>query len=199
MWAALAVALAAAGCSSPSSPGRSTSTTAAAPTVPAPSSSSTSTAAGTGLSHCQPADLAGAVLGSQGAAGTIELTISLRNATAAACALEGYPGMQLIDAAGTQLPTHVVPGGTLSFDNFPKAPVTIGPGQSAYFNVGYSDVPAGGETTCPTSASLWVTPPDDVEHLVVAARLTVCNGGTLTTSPVFAQGSPQTQSTAPAA
>ena len=163
-----------------------------------PASSSTSSSAGGTLAHCEPADLAGAVLGSQGAAGTIELTISLRNATAASCAFEGYPGMQLVDGAGTKLPTQVVPGGSLSFDDFPKAPVTIGPGQSAYFNVGYSDVPAGGETACPTSAALWVTPPDDVDHLVVPAQLMVCDSGKLTTSPVFAQGSPQTQTTAPA-
>ena len=195
----MAVALVAAACSSPSRPGPSSSTTASLPTVPSSSSTSTSTAGGTGLAHCQPADLAGAVLGSQGAAGTIEFTVSLRNATAASCALEGYPGMQLIDGAGNPLPTHVVPGGSLAFDDFPKAPVTIGPGQSAYFNVGYSDVPGGGETTCPTSASLWVTPPDDVQHLVLHAQLTVCDGGTLTTSPVFGPGSPQTQTTAPPA
>jgi hypothetical protein len=194
------VALVAAACSSPSPPGRSTATTTTTTpsTSTVPPSSSTSAAAGSGLAHCQPTDLAGALLGSQGAAGTIEVTISLRNTTAAGCALEGYPGMQLLDAAGNPLPTQTVPGGSESFDDFPKSPVTIGPGQSGYFNVGYSDVPAGGETSCPTSASLWVTPPDDVTHLVLPARWTACDGGKLTTSPVFAQGSPQTQTTAPA-
>ncbi|MDE3086534.1 MAG: DUF4232 domain-containing protein [Acidobacteriota bacterium] len=186
----------AAACSSPADHGATTTTP---PTSGVASSTSTSAAAGGALAHCQPSDLAGTLLGSQGAAGTIEITIALRNATAAPCALEGYPGMALVDAAGNQLPSRVVPGGSLSFDDFGKAPVTIGPGQSAYFNVGYSDVPAGGESSCPTSASLWVTPPDDVTHLVVPARLTVCDGGTLTTSPLFAQGSPETQTTAPAA
>ncbi len=190
-----AAALLAGGCSSPTSPGRATTTS---PSTSAVAPTTTTSAAAGGLAHCQPADLAGAVLGSQGAAGTIEITISLRNATAASCALEGYPGMALVDGAGNQQQTQVVPGGTLSFDDFPKAPVTLGPGQSAYFNVGYSDVPAGGSGACPTSASLWVTPPDDVTHLVIPAQLTVCDGGKLTTSPVFAQGSPQTQTTAPA-
>ena len=188
----------AAACSSPSPNGPSTSTSAASTPSTLPPTSSTSAAAGGGLVHCQPTDLAGALLGSQGAAGTIEVTIALRNATAAGCALEGYPGMALVDGAGGMLPTHTVPGGTSSFDDFPKSPVTIGPGQSAYFNVGYSDVPAGGEASCPTSAALWVTPPDDVTHLVIPAQLTACDGGTLTTSPVFSQGSPQTQTTAPA-
>ena len=196
--AVLAVAVAAAACSSPAHHGGGASTTAAPPTSGVAPSTSTSAAAGGALAHCQPVDLAGSLLGSQGAAGTIEITIALRNATATPCALEGYPGLALVDAAGNQLPSQVVPGGSLSFDDFPKAPVTIGPGQSAYFNVGYSDVPAGGETTCPTSASLWVTPPDDVTHLVLPAQLMVCDGGKLTTSPLFAQGSPQTQTTAPA-
>ena len=196
--AGLALSAVAAACSSPAHHHGGAATTTAPPTSGVAPSTSTSAAAAGVPAHCQPADLAGSILGRQGAAGTIEITIALRNATAAPCALEGYPGMALVDAAGGQLPSQVVPGGSLSFDDFPKAPVTIGPGQSAYFNVGYSDVPAGGETACPTSASLWVTPPDDVTHLVLPAQLTVCDGGKLTTSPLFAQGAPQTQTTAPA-
>jgi len=71
-------------------------------------------------------------------------------------------------------------------------------GATAYFNVGYSDVPTGSETTCPASAQLEVTPPNDFTQLTVAFQATACNHGTLTVSPVFGAGSSETQTTAPA-
>jgi hypothetical protein len=75
--------------------------------------------------------------------------------------------------------------------------VTLSTGQSVYFNIGYSDVPVGNETSCPSSASLEITPPNDTDHLVVAAVLAPCGGGTMVVSPVFASVGPDTQTTAP--
>jgi hypothetical protein len=138
------------------------------------------------------------VAGSQGAAGTVELTISMRNAAAATCTLHGYPGAQLLNATGTELMTQVVRGGTFSFTDFAATTVTLASGSTAYFNLGYSDVPTGTETTCPTAAHLEVTPPNAVDHGTVPIQAQVCNGGTLTVSPVFASGSANTQTTAPA-
>jgi hypothetical protein len=75
--------------------------------------------------------------------------------------------------------------------------VTVGPGQAVYFNIGYSDVPVGNETTCPTSASIQVTPPNALDHLVMTAALAPCGGGTLVVSPVFLATGANTQTTAP--
>jgi hypothetical protein len=75
--------------------------------------------------------------------------------------------------------------------------VTLAAGQSAFFNIGYSDVPVGGETSCPTSTALEVTPPGATDHLGVTAALTACGHGTLVVSPVFAATGPDSQTTAP--
>ncbi|HVA04509.1 MAG TPA: DUF4232 domain-containing protein [Acidimicrobiales bacterium] len=136
------------------------------------------------------------MVGSQGAAGTFELTLALRNTSAAPCPMDGYPGAQLVDASGNELPTHVVSGGNFQFTDFAPGPITVAPGASAYFNVAYSDVPTGTET-CPTAAHIEVTPPHAVDHDVVAINAVVCQAGTLTVSPVFSQDSAQSQTTAP--
>ena len=75
--------------------------------------------------------------------------------------------------------------GNYSFTSMAPTTVIVAPGQSAYFNIGYSDVPVGIETVCPTSASLEVTPPNAYDHLVMAAALAPCGGGTMAVSPVF--------------
>lgn len=210
-----AVALTAAGCSSgPSSTATtrprastSTSTTRAAPTTtpstthPGSSSSvasspSTTAVPPSGPTRCPTADLAGSVAGSSGAAGTIQMTIALRSTAPSPCTLFGYPGLQLLAGDGSALPTNVVRKGGYPFTAMAPTTVTLAPGQTADFNLGYSDVPVGGETSCPTATSMEVTPPNATDHLVVPASLAPCGGGTVVVSPVFAQGT-NTQTTAP--
>ena len=147
--------------------------------------------------HCRTAQLAGAVEGTAGAAGTLETTVALRNVGPSACVLEGYPGIQLADASGNAFATDVARGGQ-SFTDFSAAPVVLAAGQSAYVNLGYSDVPFG-TTPCEQAASVWLTPPDDVDHLVIATSVTACDGGRITVSPVFGAGSVASQTTAPPA
>ncbi|HLN41163.1 MAG TPA: DUF4232 domain-containing protein [Acidimicrobiales bacterium] len=159
------------------------------------STTTSSTAAG---AACAARDLSISVVGSQGAAGTFELTFALHNTSTSPCPSDGYPSVQLLDASGTELPTHVVSGGNYQFTNFAPSPVQLAPGATAYFNLAYSDVPSGGETTCPTAAQIEVTPPHAVDHGVVAVQLAACGAGTLTVSPVFGSGSPGSQTTAPA-
>jgi hypothetical protein len=125
------------------------------------------------------------------------MTLSLRNTSSATCVLGGYPGAQMLDAHGTQLPTTVVRGGNYPFTNFAPSTVTLAPGALAYFNLGYSNVPTGAETTCPSATELIVTPPNAYDHLTLAATLAPCGHGTITVSPVFGPGSSATQTTAP--
>jgi hypothetical protein len=110
--------------------------------------------------------------------------------------LGGYPGLQLVSATGTNLPTVVTRMGNYSFTAMAPTTVTLAPGQTAYFNIGYSDVPVGSETSCPTSGSMLVTPPNAFDHLTVSATLAPCGGGSLTVSPVFSATGANTQSTA---
>ena len=139
-----------------------------------------------GPARCATTALSGSVTGGTGAAGTIETTVGLKSTSATPCVLSGYPGLQLLDSAGASLPTQVVRKGGYSFTSMVPTTVTLSNGQSAYFNIGYSDVPVGGERSCPSSTSLEVTPPDATDHLVVVpAVLSPCGGGELVVSPVF--------------
>ncbi len=188
-----------------STPSATTSTTAAAPTSTAGSSPATSatatsatppTTAG-GPSQCPTTKLIGTIAGSSGAAGTIETTVALKSTDSVACTLGGYPGLQLLGPTGSSLPTTVVRKGSYSFTAMAPTTVTLVAGQSAYFNIGYSDVPVGSETTCPTSGSLEVTPPNAVDHLAVAATLAPGGGGTMVVSPVFLAVGANPETTAP--
>ncbi len=138
-------------------------------------------------------------MGSSGAAGTIEVTLALRSTAAATCILGGYPGLQLLGSGGTDLPTTVVRKGSYPFTAMAPTTVRLSTGQSVEFNIGYSDVPIGSETSCPTSTALEITPPDAFDHLTIAASLAPCAHGTLVASPVFAGTQSTTESTAPPA
>jgi hypothetical protein len=190
-----------AGCSS--SPSASTSsTTTTGPTTTSttrPSGSTTTTASGggttttrAGLTVCPSSQLTVTPQTGQGAAGTIEMSMTMVNHGSSSCLLDGYPGLQLLDANGHPLPTNVVRGGGPTFAapaaNQPPAQVVLAPGATAAFSLSYEDVPVGTETTCPTSSSAEVTPPNDYTYVVVPLQIAPCGGGTIHVSPVYAAG-----------
>lgn len=180
-----------------SSGGRSTTTAAPASSTTTTPPGSTTTTGAAGPVRCATAALTGSVVGSSGAAGTIETTVALKSTGTAPCSLAGYPGLQMLSASGSSLPTLVVRKGSYSFTSMAPTGVLVAPGQSAYFNIGYSDVPVGNESSCPTSASIEVTPPNAFDHLVMTAALAPCGGGTLVVSPVFQLTAANSQTTAP--
>jgi hypothetical protein len=134
------------------------------------------------VQRCTLGHLQVAVAGSNGAAGTIQTTISMRNNGSTTCTLEGYPGMALL-AAGTVIHTDVVRGSSVAVPPIHVRLVTLAPGAVASFVFSYSDVPTGSQT-CPSSDGLEVTPPNAFSHATIAFQATAC-GGVLTTSPVF--------------
>jgi hypothetical protein len=142
-------------------------------------------------------DLHAQVEGTDGAAGTVEVTFRLTNSSPSSCVMWGYPGALLLAADGSPLPTFVKRGGDLSFLGGSVETVQIAAGASAFFNLGYSDVTSGTETSCPKSSSLEITPPNDTQQLVVQISIDACQGGSLSVSPVFGSSSPETQTTAP--
>jgi hypothetical protein len=193
--AAVGVGLLLASCStSPAKSSTSTSTTQAKSTT-TQATASTTTTGPVSVSSCQPSQLRIEVSGSGGAAGTIELTFSLTDSTSVSCTMQGYPGMLLLDASGAALPTTVVRGGSLSFKNIAATAVSLSPSETAYFNLGYSDVTA----PCSMASQVEVTPPNDTAHATVpVTSLQACNNGTLTVSPVFASSNAAaTETTAP--
>ncbi len=114
----------------------------------------------------------------------------LRNTSTVTCVLGGYPGLQLLGTGGTALPTSVVRKGSYSFTAQRPTTVSLAPGQATSFEIGYSDVPVGGETSCPTSSALEVTPPGAYDHLTLPATLAPCAHGTLVVSPVLPGSTP---------
>ncbi len=185
------------GSSSPTTSTHSTTSPGPATTKPTTSTTGGSPTTSSGTARCATAALQGSVVGSSGAAGTIETTVALKSTAAAACILGGYPGLQLLGPSGSPLPTKVVRGGSYGFTTIAPTIVTLAQGQSAYFNIGYSDVPVGNETSCPSSGALEVTPPNAFDHLLLTVTLSPCGGGTLVVSPVFSATGPGAQTTAP--
>ncbi len=135
---------------------------------------------------CKAAELHATQSGSSGAAGTMERTFSLVNTGSTTCVLDGYPRLLLLDRSGGALPTQVVRGGGLAFEDVAPSTVVLGPKAASYFNVGYSDV----MSPCSSATSVQITPPGGSAYLVVSVSPTmrVCDNGTLHVSAVFGSG-----------
>jgi hypothetical protein len=197
-WALAFVACAAvvlAACSSsPSKPKNVTTTThAARSTTSAPTTTSTTAASGTtstaatstACSHITASPGQG-----QGAAGTITGLVTITNAGATACTVNGYPTMALFSGSGAPLTVTIVNGLTVTVSsaaNAPPSSVSVAPNSSAQFAYQYSDVPVGSETSCPTSESASVTMPGSTTSSP-SFQLAIgpCGNGTIKVSPVYA-------------
>lgn len=116
-------------------------------------------------------------------AGT-ELTASFTNESTASCQMLGYPTPLLLAAGGGQLPTDVVQGGPGPDLDFVAALVPLGPGGSASFHLVFQSTPSPGGT-CERAASVEIRPPYDGNHLVLVGPFTVCDGDTVSVSPVY--------------
>jgi len=158
-------------------PGTSHSPTPGSPS-PSPSASGSSTTP----ARCRAGNLQIKEYGSNGAAGSIRVEVSMRNVGSTSCALEGYPGMLLLSGT-TPMQTKVVRGTSVVVPAIAVRLVTLAPGRVAAYVFGYSDVPTGSET-CPSSTALEVTPPNAYAHATIPFSSTAC-GGVLTTTPVF--------------
>jgi Protein of unknown function (DUF4232) len=183
----------AAACSSTSNGSATGSTTTRATSSTTTAVSTTTTAVSTSTAAqsqtCQVAQLQITPEQGSGAAGTIEMSVNLTNHGTTACTMFGYPGMQLLDASGNNLPTTVIRGGGPQFlaaaANQGPTTVTLAPQQTAAFSFSYEDVPVGTETTCPTSAHSLITPPGDVTSATVPLVIAPCGAGTIHVSPVY--------------
>ena len=132
---------------------------------------------------CRGSKLRGRLLDSSGAAGTLLLAVTLRNA-GGTCSLRGYAGLRLA-RHGKPLPTRVVHGGLAPLNSRPTY-VLLAHDRRATILIAYEDVPAGGERSCPSSTTILVRPPGGREWVPAAARAQACGHGTLRESPVLA-------------
>jgi hypothetical protein len=132
---------------------------------------------------CQASQLHGKRLDSNGAAGTILSSVTLRN-SGTACTLKGYPSLRIEGAHGL-LPTHVQHGGLAVLKAKPKL-VKIAHNGKASVLISYGDVPVGSETTCPAGKALRLRPPKATGWLTIKVATSACGHGTLDESPVLA-------------
>jgi hypothetical protein len=131
-------------------------------------------------SRCRSAQLRGRMLDSTGAAGTVLVSITLRN-VGAACWLQGYAGLRLANAHGL-LPTRVVHGGLAVLNQRPNR-VVLGHGRFATLLVAYNHLTVG--HACPQSTRLLVRPPRQPGWVTVAVAADACNHGRLEESPLL--------------
>jgi Protein of unknown function (DUF4232) len=194
--AAVVIAGCGSGSSSNSATGSSGKGTSGATGTSAPAgTSSPSTPQTTVSERCTPQQLRLAYLGSQGATGHIQASFQLRSVSQKPCTLFGYPGAQMLDTKGNNVPTRVQRGGAFFAETRrPPRKVLLAPGQSARFVLGYSINPeygsgaTGTPQPCPAAAKLEVTPPNTYSRLVVSMspreNFAPC-GGVLVAGPVY--------------
>lgn len=149
----------------------------------APSRTSRSSATTEPIGACHISQLRITQSGFAGAAGTIERTFALRNIGSAPCTLYGYPGLVLLGPGTASLPTQLVEGGGLEFERIAPTTVTLAPGGTGYFNVGYSDVTPPCSSTSRIAVSVPGLPASSVVR--VAPSILACGGGTLHVSGFF--------------
>jgi hypothetical protein len=77
-------------------------------------------------------------VGTQGATGHFELTLSLRNVSSRSCRIVGYPAATLLGANGKPLQMHITHGRGFFPDTLRRPrPVTLAPGARARFGVSF--------------------------------------------------------------
>jgi hypothetical protein len=181
---ALAVA-AVAGCSSNGSNGPSTTasatatgTASSASSVATPTSSPASTgsggnspAAASGTPSCATSDLKVKLGGSEGAAGSIYVTLDFTNVSSSPCTLYGYPGASLASSSGTE----ISPGASRSTTTAASL-VTLDAGSTAHAVMQIADAGNYDASSCdpkPTT-EIKLFPPDQTAALYVSYATSAC-------------------------
>ena len=88
------------------------------------------------------------------------------------CALDGYPGLRLLDSRHHVLHTVTHWGSTWWANDPGHRPVDLAPGQAARVGLGWT---AAGSSAV-SASYLEVTPPDSITHLTVSFRQLVDGG-----------------------
>ena len=129
-----------------------------------------SATAATGGPECRAADLAGAIIDTQGAAGSRFGRLILINTSARTCHTKGFIGGQFVGDDGHALPTHVIRD-----HSTPARRVVIKSGAAGALQLRWSDVPSG-NGPCTRARWLRVIPPDDTKALRVYFGAAPCRG-----------------------
>ena len=146
----------------------------------------------TAHARCHSAQLAVYVGRSGAALGHIGVTVNFKNVSTETCTLYGYPGLQMLNAAGHPIQTDVLRG--TAYTSIPEHTVTLVSHAEAAFDLGFDDSTGYGLDKCPTSARVEITPPNAYRPITITWCIQPYGGGTIshlrcgqiTVSPVFA-------------
>jgi len=109
-------------------------------------------------------------LSAQGAAGTMHADFEFRNVGPRTCRVHGFVGLALYDASGAKMPTGVQRQAQEAGAGPNDIPtVTLAPGGVAGYHMSWGHIPSGPQP-CPIAERLHVTPPDELDFVVVSAH-----------------------------
>lgn len=147
-------------------PGSTASPTTGSSTPPA------TTTTPTGPAVCATEDLDVALVNGGGAAGTHFQVINVTNEGNSDCVVEGYPGVSLVDGAGTQL-------GRAAERNpaIPATAIVLAPGDSANAMVGFPNWQNFDEGVCNAeSTDIKIFPPGEFQAILLPFAERACPG-----------------------
>lgn len=170
------------GSSSATATGATSATATHASTPPATAPGASGATAAT--TACSSSRLSVHEVSQQAATGHDQLVVALDNTGSTTCTLTGYPGLQLLSGSGTPLPTTEHRGASYTFPQAPVTTVSVAPGAAASFDIGYDEIPQGGNDVCEQAAAVAVTPPNGGPALRLAVSINACQHGELDASPV---------------
>src|SRR5215469_5362287 len=138
------------------------------PADTATGSSPTQSPTGAMVANCQTSQLTLAKQGDENGLGNFANIYRLQNTSQQTCTLEGYPGVQLLDANQQPMPITVLQQTSAYLYNTQSVQlVTLAPGTSGYFILEWS----AGPSSCGGAASVLVTPPGDQTSLQIASMI----------------------------
>jgi hypothetical protein len=96
-----------------------------------------------GTLRCLSSQMAFRVVSYQARLGNVAAAVSLTNQSSSSCALDGYPGVGLVSPQDAIMAVSTDRGPDYLFADAGPSALVLDPGQSAYFDVGYTDMPLG--------------------------------------------------------
>ncbi len=154
----------------------------------------TTTSSATSATTCQGSSFTGLFIEGQGAAGTVEASVTLTKHTAGTCAIKGWPILTLQDKTGAVLPLNLVDeSGSKNVIQFPAAKanepptvLTMSNGSVTNFSLAYSSVQTA-NTVCDDAVTISVQFATGGASVPVTPAYPVqpCNNGKIWISPFY--------------
>ena len=122
-----------------------------------------------GTLRCLSSQVTPSVAGYLGGVGNVAAAIAFTNHSSSSCSLSGYPGVGLVSPQDTIMAVTTDRGSDYLFSDPGPTEQVLRPGQKAYADVGYTDMPMGQ----PSSSVLEIDVPNATNPMFLAVPATV--------------------------